>query len=419
MERVLAHVTAPAPNAATDTASGKTTPPGTSAGATSPADGAASAASNAHPFSALGNSAALFLMPLSMGNMSGGGVSPNSLMAIELKDASAFQPAFEAWIAHLKSLDPELKVENKPYHKLQMYTFSRTPDAASAGEQEKGPTSSLHPTLVIMPDRILLAPSRTYAQSEVRRIEAGGEVTNALMREGAIQGDAFEVAWTDWGTLVGKLYDLARGFLPLMMQGSKNIIDLSKLPTAAELFRYIQPSTSYSAHVDGKLYKRSVTSLGPETPLMFVALAVAVSIEGQRKAAEIASSAAVLPGVAAADNGAIHVGHVVSSTGEIVTPNESAKDAEHKATLSALRDVKTGLAVYRSQFGRVPDTLDELLKATDAFPNGFLDGGVVPKDGWQHPLVYSVQEKGAKFDLRSCGPNGVDDHGTGDDVTLP
>jgi hypothetical protein len=102
-----------------------------------------------------------------------------------------------------------------------------------------------------------------------------------------------------------------------------------------------------------------------------------------------------------------------------VTPPGNAKDAERTSTLSALRDVKTGIAVYRSQFGRAPDTLDELLKATDAFPNGFLEGGAVPKDGWKHALVYAPQEKGAKFDLRSCGPNGVDDHGGGDDVTLP
>jgi hypothetical protein len=75
--------------------------------------------------------------------------------------------------------------------------------------------------------------------------------------------------------------------------------------------------------------------------------------------------------------------------------------------------------VYRSQFGRVPDTLDELLKGTDAFPSGFLDGGVVPKDGWDRTLVYASQEKGARYTLRSCGPDGIDDKGGGDDVIAP
>jgi hypothetical protein len=134
----------------------------------------------------------------------------------------------------------------------------------------------------------------------------------------------------------------------------------------------------------------------------------------------IAESAHVLPGVNSEDNGSIHVGHVVASTGGSDKDGWVIDPADEKSqTLTALRDVKTGLAVYRSQFGRVPDALDDLLKPTDAFPNGFLDGNAVPKDGWHHALVYAAQDKGAKYELRSCGPNGVDDHGGGDDVLVP
>ena len=67
----------------------------------------------------------------------------------------------------------------------------------------------------------------------------------------------------------------------------------------------------------------------------------------------------------------------------------------------------------------MPSALDELLKGTDAFPKGFLEGSEVPKDGWGCALVYAVRDNGAKYDLRSMGANGVDDQGAGDDVLLP
>jgi hypothetical protein len=423
MERVLAQVTTPSAQPA-DAAAAKTTPPGTSTGATTPSSVAAQDMPAVHPSAALGGSAAIFLMPVTP-SMGGGGFTPNTQVVLELKDATAFQSAFEAWIAHVRALDPTLKVEDKPYHKRPAYTFTR----GAAGADEKSAGAALHPTLVIMTDRVFIATTRQYAQSEVRRIEAAtGEESNASMA-GAISPDAFEASFMDWGKLVGKLYDLARGFIPLMMQGSKTTFDVSQLPTSAELFRFIQPSTTTTARVDGKLYKRSVTSLGPETPLALAALSIAATSQFAGKSGMVAATQVREDGA----DGTVTRGNVVGADGKPVAGKDKAAGSgsntstegsrkesnELTATTSALRDVKTGLAVYRSQFGRVPDTLDDLLKGTDAFPNGFLDGGAVPKDGWNHALVYAVREKGAKFDLRSCGPNGVDDHGGGDDVSAP
>jgi hypothetical protein len=386
-----------------------------------PTDAAASSPTTPSLAASLGDSVAMFVMPISVGSMGAGNVSPNALVAVEVKDAAAFESAFEAWITRAKKLEPGLKVENKPYHKHPTYTFTYAKDGSAAADDEDKPSrSASHPTLVILGDRIVIATSRTFAQSEVRRIEAGGDDAHAIAAEGAIPKDAYEVSWMDWGSTIGKTYDMARGFLPLLLQNSGKSFDVTTLPTAAELFRFIAPSTSYTARVDGKVYRRSVTSLGPETPLAAVALAVGVTTYGQRKAAEIASSAHVLPGAQASDNGAIHVGHVVASTegsdkdGWVIDPGD-----EHAKTVTALRLVKTGIAVYRSEFGRAPDALDDLLKPTTTFPNGFLDDVALPQDGWHHALVYAAQDKGAKYTLHSCGPNGIDDHGGGDDVLVP
>lgn len=38
------------------------------------------------------------------------------------------------------------------------------------------------------------------------------------------------------------------------------------------------------------------------------------------------------------------------------------------------------------------------------------------RDPWGHPFVYKVEDGGRKVILRSCGPNGHDDGGGGDDI---
>jgi hypothetical protein len=347
-------------------------------------------------------------------------------MVIALRDAPAFQPALEAWVAHATANDPTLRIENKPYRKHPMYTFTHAGADAGGAAEESVPggfsggfgasiSDAMRPTLVVLSDRILISTTRQYAQSEVRRIEAAKSEPHVLASAGAIPEGAFEVGWMDWGGLVGKLYDAGRALAPMIMQGSD--FDASKLPPGTELFRHVKPSTSFSAKVDGRQYTYAASSLGPETPLALVGLAYAASTAGERKAAEIARSAHVLPGAEPVE-GPITIGHVIRADGSIEKVDDET-DAARETTLRALRDVKTGLAVYRSQLGRVPDALSELLKGTDAFPHGFLEGDALPKDGWDRALVYSATDKGAKYTLRSTGPNGIDEQGGGDDVSVP
>jgi hypothetical protein len=98
---------------------------------------------------------------------------------------------------------------------------------------------------------------------------------------------------------------------------------------------------------------------------------------------------------------------------------DAPADEARATTLAALREVRTAIAVYRSQFNRVPNTAADLLQKTDAFPDGFLKGGKVPTDGWGHELVYAARAEGASYTLHSTGPDGVDQQGAGDDVRLP
>jgi hypothetical protein len=57
-----------------------------------------------------------------------------------------------------------------------------------------------------------------------------------------------------------------------------------------------------------------------------------------------------------------------------------------------------------------------LLASSENFPNGYLGGRQdLPPDPWGHPYVYVLTgPKG--YQIRSMGPNGVDDKGEGDDI---
>lgn len=375
----------------------------------------------------VGESAAIYLFPLAIADLQKQPPIPRTIVAVELKDGAIFQQGLEAWIERMKIADPKLKVETKPYHKLPMYTFSHS-DAAEGENSEntgapnnagfmQGLENALRPTITVLPDRVLMTLQRSVAQSEVRRIESKSSDIHPIASEGNIPRDAFEVSTMDWGGMIGKLYDAGRGFLPMLAQGSEKSVDVNALPTSTELFRFFTPTTSYSKRVDGKIYTYSESSFGPEMPLGMLGLGLTFMSGSASRAMSSAAPSSPTGEVDPSKS----TPAAKPSTNESSAPKNvnAGVDPAKKATLDALRQVKTGLAVYRSQAGRYPDGLDSLLQGTDSFPKGFLEGGVVPKDAWGHALVYSVRENGSKYALRSLGPDGVDQQGAGDDVNVP
>lgn len=89
---------------------------------------------------------------------------------------------------------------------------------------------------------------------------------------------------------------------------------------------------------------------------------------------------------------------------------------EHRKmqTIAKLELVGQSLDEWVTRQGRVPGN-DEALGVLELRKSPVLDG-------WGHPLIYKVvpgHHGGRKFQLRSAGPNGLDDGGDGDDLTLP
>jgi general secretion pathway protein G len=87
--------------------------------------------------------------------------------------------------------------------------------------------------------------------------------------------------------------------------------------------------------------------------------------------------------------------------------------ARRQATLANISAIKTGISLYEMELGRLPASLDELVKEGDAnWPGPFLDEEELPKDGWENDFRYV--QKGKRVKVHSAGADGAFD--TDDDI---
>jgi len=346
----------------------------------------------------LGTHAAFYLLPIN-------GIQallPRAFLAVELKDKARFEAALGAWAKKLAELHPEAKVADKPYRKLTCVSisFGKEPEAEAAPSTSPlgalTPDMSLSPTIVVFEDRVLFGLKKSYAQTETRRIADGKSTElHALANPETFPKDVFEASSMDWGGLFGKLLDIAKGLAPMatgMMGENAPQIDASALPGAATLARYFKPTTSWSKRIaDGRVYTCAESSFGPETPLEILL---------------VASSA-----------GRLMKQRPQEAPAKPPEPEPIVADKAALETQASLLHVKTALAVYRIENAKLPTKLEDLLAPTDRYPDGYLaPQKSVPKDGWGRALAFKPEADGKRFLLYSCGPDGKDDGGAGDDL---
>lgn len=92
----------------------------------------------------------------------------------------------------------------------------------------------------------------------------------------------------------------------------------------------------------------------------------------------------------------------------------------HYATSRALMEVERNVYSYRDAEDRVPgETIEEIVANLENFGAKFEEGQIdllhQGVDGWGKPLILEQQSE-SKWVLRSRGANGMDDHGSGDDI---
>lgn len=90
------------------------------------------------------------------------------------------------------------------------------------------------------------------------------------------------------------------------------------------------------------------------------------------------------------------------------------------------KEVRTELAqlssrcwVYHIEFGKYPNSLDDLLVPLKDWSKGILNADKLPVDVWGNPYYYkNLEAEGKSYRIWSGGPNGTDDGAEGDDIVL-
>jgi hypothetical protein len=302
--------------------------------------------------------------------------------------------AFEACIEHLGALLPaemgeSARINTRPYKDVPITTIS--------GANVAGGIVALQPAMCVLDGSLYLASSPSPLKEEIRRIKEGKSAPHAALaglEAGSVNaGSAYYI---DWANILGDVLAIGSN-LAKMMGGDDLPIDVSKLPKRELLVKHVRPTTSRTELRDGWSYTITQGSFGPETPLLILAGAGAVSAIAER------TEAAPSEQFAASDAAATQA------------PTEPTPLTASDATQLALQQVRNALAIYKVDRSSYPATLRELSAPSANYPQGYVASGSLPQDGWGRDLHYELLAATARYRLWSAGADGIDQNGAGDD----
>jgi hypothetical protein len=346
----------------------------------------------------LGGGAAAYLLPIS-----GVVTIPGVAVVVELRDAAAFQRGLDAVLKVLQEqAGGEFSVRYKPYRDQPMWSFQFGGDSGGF----TGPIA-ISPTLTIVGNHLMVSLTSTRAKKEVKRLLDGEaqERHRLFTARGAPPEDAGTITFMDWPTLANGTYEGARAALTMFggMLGELPV-DPQELPPADTFTRFFEPSVSWTRAVapDVRL-THSESSFGPETWL-----GLAGGVGALVLAAQDLRSAAVAVEQLEVD--------VTPESGQ--QPDDAETSEAVQESHAAMEWLATRLEVYRIESGSYPRALSVLSQPTKSYPKGFLDGGGMPNDGWGRELRYEAAPDGKSFRLWSAGPDGRDESGAGDDLSM-
>ncbi len=338
----------------------------------------------------LGPEVVLYAQPIT-------GIQVRLLAQAELRDAAAAARALENLLGAFAAASPERwTMRNRPYRRQPYLTLETAPPEGPAGMflgSEWVFGISGQRLIVGLPT----AAASNAVKAEMRRLDGRTPPRHPLALEGAWPEEGSSLlAEIDWPGTLGGLLDSARtlaGFAAGQTGGALPF-DPSRLPPGSVFADHLGPTrlTVHGHRERTDLVSRS--SFGPETLLLLAGLGVGFVFE---------------PG-----DSSVAIGDSLSSD-----PLADLETDEHGRTLAALVRVRDALNLHAAfHGGRYPENLEVLASPSERFPDGLFAGRGVPLDGWGRPLRYRVDDRSASYALWSVGPDGIDQAGSGDDVSL-
>ena len=344
--------------------------------------------------------------------------APNLMFAVQLEDAEAFKAGMDGLFRMISEEGDGLEISRREYKRIStLYEISIADLIGDAAEIPGVPIdlrTFIRPTIAVVDDRAVLTMTAGYAKKEVRRIQklqdsdgAEPELHAGIAGLAASTDGATALTHANWGALIAGLYNTGKALAPMIAgaAGGDLPFDPTALPSADLITRYFRP-TQRVVRFEGDAVVHEVrSSFGPETtltPFLGVFGVGTMTVRPAPVAIEAAPDIAPAP---SADHD--HEGGLTA----VVDMPEAVK------TDQALVQVDVALTIYRLDHKAYPADLAALLKGDPDTGEPYIDGGV-PKDAWGNELVYVVDAEKGTYQLRSKGPNGVDDKGAGDDIVM-
>lgn len=345
-------------------------------------------------FGSVGSGAAFYMLPVT-----GVMTVPGMALLVELEDPEAFQKGLEGVLALLGERgEGEYVIKHRPYRDRPMWYFTFN--------QAGGSPIPISPSLVIFDNYLLVTLTNLRAKKEIKRLGLEPGERHQLFGSDLPEGAA-SAGFMDWPALTNGVYGAGRALLSLMGGGMELPFDVSALPEAETFTQFFEPTVGWSKHEGDEIRMRVESSFGPATLAGLTAIGGAAAVMGQ----ELVSPAT--PPAPHAQKRLEIVSIEAETDSEVGAQAEAPKPPSTNESLGFL---STRLAIYKLEMGRYPAALNDLAKATENYPRGFLGEQVLPPDEWGQALSYTVAEDGQAFQLWSIGPDGIDQQGSGDDL---
>lgn len=273
-----------------------------------------------------------------------------------------------------------LSVKDRPYRKMPYVSISIEDQAF------------VQPSFGIVGDLLVIGAKGIGVKRELKRLR--DEDYEALPFLSDLSG-ATNLLYVDWPALIGGAYGTVKAFAGLAagFAGEELPVDLEGLPEPEVLIRHFKATRSTTRFTEVGRVTQAESSFGPEVFALLIGGGATVGVAAESSGPE---------------------GYSDMDDWGLVEPLDPSS-----ATDQTLLAVRVGLETYRyDRGGAYPDELADLLETNDQFPKGYVAEGTELLDGWGRSFVYQPSDDGGTYSLRSMGPNGQDDGGTGDDIVL-